>query len=288
MIKVTGNNLSKTMTIGNIYRPPRTCNENITKFIDEFSSVISSLENSNNNLIIAGDFNINLLKINENRIYSDFFDTLISHSLYPQITFPTRFTKTNGTLIDNFFCKLNKSLLESIAGIFTKTFSDHQPYFLFLDNIPKIEFPPKFIKINTQSEEAMQKVKIEIDSYNCYNKLHKHQNEDPNLNYNIMHEEIMRAKNKYMPIKIMKFNKYKHKNSTWITQGLLKSIRYRDTLYKQLKMSDPNSPDYETTNAILKTYNSILKRNIRVVKNYYFESRFNRFKNDKKYLENHQ
>ena len=95
-----------------------------------------------------------------------------------------------------------------------------------------------------------------------------------------MHEEIMRAKNKYMPIKIMKFNKYKHKNSTWITQGLLKSIRYRDTLYKQLKMSDPNSPDYETTNAILKTYNSILKRNIRAVKTKYFESRFNRFKND--------
>ena len=96
MIKVTG------WTIGNIYRPPRTCNKNITKLIDEFSSVLSSLENSNNNLIIAGDFNINLLKINENRIYSDFFYTLISHSLYPQITFPTRFTKTNGTLIDNF------------------------------------------------------------------------------------------------------------------------------------------------------------------------------------------
>ena len=107
----------------------------------------------------------------------------------------------------------------------------------------------------------MQKVKIEIDSYNCYNKLYKHQNEDPNLNYNIMHEEIMRAKNKYMPIKIMKFYKYKHKKSTWITQGLLKYIRYRDTLYKQLKMSDPNSPDYETTNAI-----SILKRTIRAVK----------------------
>ena len=121
----------------------------------------------------------------------------------------------------------------------------------------------------------MQKVKIEIDSYNCYNKLHKHQNEDPNLNYNIMHEEIMRAKNKYMPIKTMKFNKCKHKNSTWITQGLLKSIRYRDTLYKQLKMSDPNSPDYETTNTILKTYNSILKRNIRAAKQIYFESRFN-------------
>ena len=51
-------------------------------------------------------------------------------------------------------------------------------------------------------------------------------------------------------------------------------------LYKQLKMSDPNSPDYETTNTILKTYNSILKRNIRAVKQIYFESQFNRFKND--------
>ena len=85
-----------------------------------------------------------------------------------------------------------------------------------------------------------------------------------------MHEEIMRAKNKDMPIKIMKFNKYKLKNSTWITQGLLKSIRYRDILYKQLKMSDPKSPDYETANTILKTYNSILKRNIHAAKKNYF------------------
>ena len=90
-----------------------------------------------------------------------------------------------------------------------------------------------------------------------------------------MHEEIMHAKNKYMPIKIMKFNKYKHKNLTWITKGLQRSIRYWDTLYKQFKMSDPNSPDYETTNTILKTYNSILKRNIRAAKQIYFESQFN-------------
>ena len=97
-----------------------------------------------------------------------------------------------------------------------------------------------------------------------YNKLHKHQNKDPYLNYNIMHEEIMHTKNKYMPIKIMKFNKYKHKNLTWITKGLQRSIRYRDTLYKQFKMSDPNSPDYETTNTILfvQLNKSILNHNL--------------------------
>lgn len=46
----------------------------------------------------------------------------------------------------------------------------------------------------------------------------------------------MRAKDKLMPIKITKFNKYKHKHSTWITQGLLKPIKHRGSFYKQLKL----------------------------------------------------
>ena len=72
IIQITGSNLSKTITIGNIYRPPRSCNENIKNVIDEFSATLSTLENKSN-LIITGDFNINLLKINGNRIYNDFF-----------------------------------------------------------------------------------------------------------------------------------------------------------------------------------------------------------------------
>ena len=74
--KVNGGNLSKTLTIGNIYRQPRTQNELINAFINEFSSVLTSLENNRYELIIAGDFNINLLKINENNIFRKLFDTL--------------------------------------------------------------------------------------------------------------------------------------------------------------------------------------------------------------------
>ena len=93
IIKVNGGNLLKTLNIGNIYRPPKMLNEQINAFTTEFSSVVASLTNSNNELIIAGDFNINVLKINEIEVNSNFFDTLISHSLYPQITLPTRFTR---------------------------------------------------------------------------------------------------------------------------------------------------------------------------------------------------
>ena len=76
-IQINVGNISKSITIGNIYRPPRTSNDNLNAFINEFSSIVSLLEhNCKNTVIIAGDFNINLLKLNENDLYSSYFDFL--------------------------------------------------------------------------------------------------------------------------------------------------------------------------------------------------------------------
>ena len=51
-------------------------------------------------------------------------------------------------------------------------------------------------------------------------------------------------------------------------------------MYKQLKLTNPSSYNYETIKINLKTYNTILKKNIRAAKQIYFESRFELFKND--------
>ena len=161
-------------------------------------------------------------------MFSSFFDTVISHSLYPQITLPTRFTRTTGTLIDNLFCKLHKSILENTAGILTKRFSDHQPYFMIMYNTEKLHSPPKYVKINTVHADAMISVMSEIKSGNIYDKLNKNPTALPNCNYDIIYKKITRAKTIHMPNKLVKFNRYKHKKSIWITHGLLTSIRYRD------------------------------------------------------------
>ena len=87
-------------------------------------------------------------------IYNSYFDSLISHSLFPQITFPTRFTRTNGTLIDNFFCKHSQSMLESTAGILIKKLSVHQPYFMLINTSLKTEQPPKFVNINVLNDDS--------------------------------------------------------------------------------------------------------------------------------------
>ena len=142
------------------------------------------------------------------------------------------------------------------------------------------ESHPKFIKLKSVSEQAMINVKHEIRSDVLYNKLDKSLTADTNITYEIIHDEIARAKNKCMPSKIVKFNKYKHKKSSWITQGLLKSIRYRDKLYKKLKLTNPNSPNYDTIKTNLKTYNLILKQNIHSAKQIYYETCFHQFRND--------
>ena len=116
----------------------------------------------------------------------------------------------------------------------------------------------------------------EIKSGNMYDKLNKNPTADPNCNYDLIYKEITRAKT--IPQRFVKFNRYKHKKSTWITRGLLTSIRYRNKMYKQFKLTNPSSNNYKTIN--IKTYNTILKRNIRAAKQICFESRFSLFKND--------
>ena len=137
----------------------------------------------------------------------------------------------------------------------------------------------------------MLNVRHEIQSEELYSKLGKSCTADINLNYEMINDEILRAKNKHMPCKLVKFNKYKHKKSAWITLGLLKSIRYRDKLYKQLRLSNPNSLHYDTLKLNLKTYNLILRKSIISAKQMYYESRFNRFGNDirrRAYMENNK
>ena len=61
--------------MGNLYKPPRDNNNtaNITAFREELESVLRDLDMKNSEALICGDFNINILKINDETHFCDFF-----------------------------------------------------------------------------------------------------------------------------------------------------------------------------------------------------------------------
>ena len=87
-IKIINQNYSrKNIIIGNIYKPPKESNNK------------SRLNMSQSNLILAGDFNINLLQIKERNLFNNYLEMLLTHGFVPQITLPTRFGENSSILI---------------------------------------------------------------------------------------------------------------------------------------------------------------------------------------------
>ena len=279
-LEISGNGLNKKTLIGNIYRPPRDLQDNLRSFIDEFSTILSSHDYNNYEIFLCGDYNINLLKINENEINADFLEMLTSHSFFPKITLPTRFSRMNASLIDNIYCRISNNTLSSSAGILLKQFSDHQPCFLFVDSITTEIATPKTVRIQTNSAEALAKLSNELYEQNITTQISTNPFSNPNTTYDKVLSIIDNARLKHTPSKIVKFHRHKHKKQEWITKGILKSIKYRDKLYKQIKITDRNSISYNTHKTNLSTYNRILKQSIRIAKNIYYSSCFQRYKND--------
>ena len=98
------------------------------------------------------------------------------------------------------------------------------------------------------------------------NKLNKDPNANPSANLDILCNIFDKLKSKYFPLVVKKCSKHKHKKWKWITLGILRSIKYRDNLYKQLLIISHESQDYLSLKNKLHDYNTILKKIIRYAK----------------------
>ena len=83
---------------------------------------------------------------------------------------------------------------------------------------------------------------------------------DHNLSYQAFEDFVLRIKDKSMPMKTVRSDKYKYKMIKWVTTGIIKSVKFRDKSYRQLKSHPVNSQEYYTMKANLKTQNTILKK----------------------------
>ena len=86
------------------------------------------LREKNKDIVLMGDFNVDLLKYENNTYTVDVRDKIYSTSLIPQITSPTRITPRSKTLIDNIFTTDSND--ETLSGNIITNISDHLAQFL--------------------------------------------------------------------------------------------------------------------------------------------------------------
>ena len=282
-LEISHENLKNKIIVGNIYKPPKDNNNsaNFKGFVSQLEPILSDLGDTNSEVLICGDYNINLLKVNSEPHFSYFFDTMLTHSFFPKITFPTRVNNSSGaTLIDNIFCKLSPTTLQIKAGILLDEISDHYPYFISLDVCHNLNKPPRLVKKRLDSAKAIQDMVTDMKDCDISKIMNKDLSSDPNLNYDILHDHITKMKNKHLPFKFEKFHKHKHKKNKWISFGILRSIKTRDVMYLKFKRCNKQSVEYNTLKNNLHVFNCILKKTIREAKIQYYDKIFSQHKSD--------
>ena len=127
-------------------------NNYITPLLDKLST-------ENKDIMIMGDFNINLITYNDDKNTGNFLDTMFSQSFLPYITTPTRITRNTKTLINNIY--YNKPPNNIISGNLSSIISDHLFQFL----IEPLYFSEKSSKIINRQRcyKIFDKLKFKTD-----------------------------------------------------------------------------------------------------------------------------
>ena len=275
--------LTPKITLANIYRPPRDnySDRSIDKFLKPMTDIILTLCKEKSTIITGGDFNIDLLMLTSKDKFQEYFDIFVSNGLLPQITLPTRFAKKRATLIDQIFCRFSKNTSELKSGIVVTKISDHLPCFSSI----KVSFkanskPPKFVKVDKNGPSAIEDFRNEVKKQINRTYFENDLLADPNENYEKLESIIKLAKEKYLPLSEVKFKKYKHKISPWITFTIIKSIKDKDRLYVKWKKTNPDSQKYLELENLFHSQCKILQYSIREAKQKYYHQQFENFKSN--------
>ncbi len=163
----------KNIIIGTLYRHHH---HSINTFNNQLDDIIKKIVLENKLIYLVGDFNVNILKDNENYI-KDFIDMMYSYSLNPLILRPTRITNKSETLIDNIF---TNDLISNTGGILIQDTSDHLPNFSIAEtklNLKENKFHEK--KVRNFSNINVSKLKTCMANHNWENcfKMHNDVND---------------------------------------------------------------------------------------------------------------
>ena len=141
-------------------------------FIEQFSKIISDYKDKL--LLILGDFNIDLLKYDNDPHVDKFVNIMISSSLFPLVNKPTNFFRDTSTLIDHAWCNIFHD--NTKANVLNISVSSHKPIFTLIPTALKYfagDTESKNMQIHNINEDTINMFKSEFEgiaSSSDYNK----------------------------------------------------------------------------------------------------------------------
>ncbi|XP_065662580.1 uncharacterized protein LOC136085218 [Hydra vulgaris] len=242
--------LKSNTIFGCIYRHPSL---NITEFLSiHFNPLLEKLSHEAKNIVLMGDFNIDLLNYRESQVISNYFESLCSHSLFPTIILPTRVTAKTKTLIDNIF--MNSFPTDIVSGNLTISISDHMAQFVCIPNNPPIKKKVKMFKRSFKKFDSDSFIQ-EISDIN-WELLIK---EDDNINesINFFLKTFEKILDRYASYKELTKKQIKLQSKPWITSGIKEIINIKpstSTKSFNLKINENVISDHTSVANIFNNY----------------------------------
>ena len=247
-----------------IYRPP---SGDANLFTETLNDILIQHNLSDNETIIAGDFNICLLNEHRSDITNTFVNMMNGFFFRPIITRPTRFMNNAATVIDHIWVN---TTYEVISGIFYADITDHCPIFCRINTPLKNVNKPIKIKFRDMSPANKIKFNLMVQNTNWISVLNGLNNA------NDMVTKLIEILDKYynvcFPFKT-KTVTIKRLCKPWITKALHNSIKTKHDLFKQVKINNYDLTAY-------KRYSILLTTLLRASKSSYFKAKFEECKQD--------
>ena len=168
-----------------------------------------------------------LCRYHINDKYQEFYDTLSEFDFLPIITLPTRISKNHATLIDHMYCKSLSPLTISESGILAPQISDHMATFVALNfNINTNYKHLETICTRSFTGNKMNCFLGELEQINWPQMFDHDTTADPLITYDQQFStKLDEVINTHFSLKLVKFNKHKHKKCKWMTHTLLTEIK---------------------------------------------------------------
>ena len=215
----------KRDVVVSVYRPPSA---NVHDFITKMEELMKDIRRQNfHDVYIAGDFNIDLLKEDNDKIELTNFMHAYNH--YCAINKPTRVTDTSATLIDHVWVSNADRIHSSYIVVDDET--DHYPVECLIRLTNATRSPINVVNKRLFKDEAKQAFKLELSRVNWDD---VYSIEEPNAAYECFVRKFLTLYDKHFPKR--QFNvRYNSRDTSYLTAAIRESLREKRRLHRLAK-----------------------------------------------------